>query len=142
MANVVYPKAKERALTNAGIQFSTGDIKAILVKIAGGGETYTYNAAHEFRSSLHNDTQISTSGNLIGKSVTNGIAKATDIAFAAVVGDPCGAVVLFRDTGDPDTDELIAYIDTASGLPVTPNGGNIAVEWDDGSGTLDGIFQL
>lgn len=139
MANAVYPKAKERALTNEGIQWSTGDIKAILVKISGEGENYTYSTEHEFRSSLHTDTQIATSANLDNKSVTNGVADAADVTFTAVTGDECGAVVLFRDTGLASTDELIAYIDDATGLPVTPNGGDITIEWDDGDNK---IFKL
>jgi hypothetical protein len=34
---------------------------------------------------------------------------------------------------------LIARIDTATGLPVTPNGGDITVQWDAGA---DKIFTL
>jgi hypothetical protein len=34
---------------------------------------------------------------------------------------------------------LIAYIDTATGLPVTPNGQNITVSFDNGSNR---IFKL
>ena len=139
MANAVYPKAKERALTNAGIQWSTGDIKAILVKITGTGETYTYSAAHEFRSSLHDDVHIATSGNLGTKSVTDGVADAANVTFTSVTGDEAGAIVLYRDTGNKATDELIAYIDSATGLPVTPNGGDITIEWDDGANK---IFKL
>ena len=136
MANAVYPKAKERALTNAGIQWSTGNIKAILVKISGAGENYSYSTAHEFRSSLHTDTQIATSANLGTKSVTNGVADAADVTFSSVTGAACGAVVLFRDTGLAATDELIAYIDSATGLPVTPNGGDITIEWDTGANKI------
>jgi hypothetical protein len=35
--------------------------------------------------------------------------------------------VLFVDTGNAATDALIAFIDTGTGLPVTPNGGDITV---------------
>jgi hypothetical protein len=34
---------------------------------------------------------------------------------------------------------LIAYIDTATGLPVTPGGGDIDITWDNGSNK---IFKL
>jgi hypothetical protein len=136
MADALYSPAKERALTNAGIQWSTGDIKAILVKITGAGENYTFSAAHEFRSSLHNDTQVATSGNLASKSVTGGVANAANVTFTAVTGAACGAIVLFRDTGNAATDELIAYIDSATGLPVTPNGGDITIEWNTGANKI------
>ena len=136
MANAVYPKAKERALTDAGIQWSTGDIKAILVKTSGGTNPYTYSAAHEFRSELHADAQIATSGNLGTKTVTDGVADAADVTFTAVTGEDAQAIVLFRDTLSAATDELIAYIDDATGLPVSPNGGDITIEWDDGANKI------
>jgi hypothetical protein len=42
------------------------------------------------------------------------------------------------DTGTAATSPLVAYIDTGvTGLPVTPNGGNITVTWN-----ASGIFQL
>jgi hypothetical protein len=47
--------------------------------------------------------------------------------------------VIYKDTGTAATSPLIAYIDTATGLPVTPNGGDITVTWDNGSNK---IFKL
>ncbi|CQA05857.1 Bacteriophage protein [Mycobacteroides abscessus] len=43
------------------------------------------------------------------------------------------AVVIFKDTGTAGTSRLIFYLDTASGLPVTPNGGDINIKWNDGT---------
>ena len=34
---------------------------------------------------------------------------------------------------------VIAFIDTATGLPVTPNGGDITITWDNGANK---IFKL
>ena len=34
------------------------------------------------------------------------------------------------------TSQLVAYIDTATGLPVTPNGGNIQIVWDTGANKI------
>ena len=34
--------------------------------------------------------------------------------------------MIYKDTGSEATSPLIAYIDTATGLPITPNGGDIA----------------
>ena len=47
--------------------------------------------------------------------------------------------MIYRDTGTEATSPLIAYIDTATGLPITPNGGDIIVVWDDGANK---IFRL
>lgn len=70
-----------------------------------------------------------------------GVCDANDITFASV---PAGAnleyLVLFRDDGASDaTSPLVAIIDTATGLPVTPNGANIQVLWDNGANK---IFKL
>ena len=65
---------------------------------------------------------------------TNGVFDAADITFTAVTGNTVEAIVVFLDTGTPANDLLICYIDSASsGLPVTPNGGDVNVVWS-GSG--------
>jgi len=46
-------------------------------------------------------------------------------AFTAVSGATVEDLVLFKDTGTPSTSNLIAYWDTATGLPLTPNGGDV-----------------
>jgi hypothetical protein len=54
------------------------------------------------------------------------------------VYNPAGAnetVAFSWQTDEP----LIAYIDTATGLPVTPNGGDITIAWDSGANR---IFKL
>ena len=56
-----------------------------------------------------------------------------------MTGDPSEALLIYKDTGTEATSPLIAYIDTATGLPVTPNGGNITVTWDNGTNK---IFKL
>ena len=71
--------------------------------------------------------------------MTDGVADAADVTWSSVTGDECEAIVLYKHTGTESTSRLIAYIDSATGLPVTPNGGDIKVEWDNGS---DKIFQL
>ena len=49
------------------------------------------------------------------------------------------AIVIYVDTGTEATSPLIAYIDTATGLPITPNGGDIIVTWDNG---VNKIFKV
>lgn len=73
------------------------------------------------------------------KTVTAGVADAADITANSVSGDQFESLVIYKDTGSEPTSRLIAFIDTATGLPCTPNGGNITVEWDNGSNR---IFKL
>jgi hypothetical protein len=133
MANAIYPKFKEQAL-QAGVNLSSGDIKAVLVDLA----DYTYSAAHEFLSDVALAGRVATSPNLASKTLTNGLFDAADVSFTAVTGDQSEALILYIDTGTAGTSRLIAFFDTGvTGLPVTPNGGDINVTWN-----ASGIFQL
>ena len=46
---------------------------------------------------------------------------------------------IYQDSGVEATSRLIANIDAATGLPVTPNGTDITVQWDSGANR---IFKL
>lgn len=84
--------------------------------------------------------RVKVSDALQSPSSTAGVADAEDVTLATVVGDECEWLIIFSDTGGGDgTDPLIAYIETATGLPVTPNGGDIQIVWDSGSNK---IFRL
>lgn len=93
----------------------------------------------EFLSDIPSGARITTSGNLASKTATLGVADAADVVFSSVSGASCEALVIYKDTGAAGTSPLIAYIDTATGLPVTPNGGDITCVWDNGSNK---IFKL
>ena len=135
MANALYDKGREAFLTG-GINWSGDSIKAVLVDTG----AYTVNlATHQFLSDIPAGARIATSANLSAKTVAAGVADAADSLFTAVSGASVEAVVLYKDTGTAGTSALIAYIDTASGLPVTPNGGDITVAWDNGANK---IFKL
>lgn len=134
MANVLYDKGREKFLT-ADIDWTADDIKAVLVDVA----DYTFSQSHEFLSDVPGGARVSTSGNFASKTATSGVADAADITFSAVTGDVSEALVIYKDTGVAGTSALIAYIDSATGLPVTPNGGDITVVWDSGANK---IFKL
>lgn len=135
MPNALYDKGREGFLAG-GIDWDTDLIKAVLVDAA----DYTVNlTAHQFLSDIPVVARVATSAALTGKTVVNGVADAEDLTFPAVSGDPAEALVIYQDTGTAGTSRLIAYIDTATGLPVTPNGGDINVAWDNGPNK---IFKL
>lgn len=135
MANAIYGLAREKFL-NGDIDWAAHDIKAVLVDAA----DYTVSInADEFLDDVPGGARVATSANFSGKTSTLGVADANDITFSAVTGDPSEAVVIYRDSGVEATSPLIAYIDTATGLFVTPGGGDITVEWDNGANK---IFKL
>jgi hypothetical protein len=52
------------------------------------------------------------------------------LTFTAITGDAADYLTLFKNTGTPTTSPLMITWDSAStGLPVTPNGGNIVATW-------------
>ena len=68
--------------------------------------------------------------------LADGVLDAADITFTAAAGDPCEALIIHKFvTGDADSN-LCIYIDTATGLPVTLNGGDVTVQWDSGSNRI------
>ncbi len=140
MANAIYPKWKAALLQNSADSDldgtgSTG-VWAALYDVGAGG---AYDAADEFYSDL--------SGGIVGtpveigatKSYTSGVFDGADVTWTSVSGATCEAIVIYRKNAGADTTwRLVAYIDTSvTGLPVTPNGGNISVAWN-----ASGIFAL
>lgn len=58
-------------------------------------------------------------------------------AFTAVSGATVEELVFFKDTGSPATSNLICWFDTGTGLPLTPNGGDVNVTFN-----ASGIFKI
>lgn len=138
MANALYPKWKEALLQNSADSDLDGTgTTGVFVALVDTG-TYTYSAAHEFYSSLSGvvgtDQEIGAT-----KSYTNGVFDGADVTFSSVTGATVDALVIYRkNAGANTTWRLVAYIDTGvTGLPVTPNGGNIGITWN-----ASGIFSL
>lgn len=133
MSNALYDYGREGFLAG-DIDWDGDDIKVLLVDTG----TYTVDLATDQH---HDDVSgiVATSGNLASKTVTDGVADAADVTFSSVSGSSVEAIVIYQDSGVSSTSRLIAYIDTGTGLPVTPNGGDITVQWSDGANK---IFKL
>jgi hypothetical protein len=139
MANALYPKWKEALLQNlADSDLDGSGTTGVYVALVDTG-VYTYNASHEFYSSVASavvgtDQEIGAT-----KTYTNGVFDGADVTFPSVSGSTVEALVIYRkNAGANTTWRLIAYIDTGvTGLPVTPNSGNISVTWN-----VSGIFSL
>lgn len=125
MANALYPKWKESLLDFvANNDINSGNVKAVLVDLA----DYTYSSSHQYLSDVAVGGRVATSGNLASKTITNGVFDSADPVFTSASGDPSEAVILYIDTGSAATSPLVAFYDTGvTGLPVTPNGGDINV---------------
>lgn len=130
MANQLYTKAKEDFLSGL-LNLSSNTVSISLIDTG----VYTFSIGHEDRADIANTAVVATA-NLASKSVANGVFDAADVVFTSVSGANCEALVLFHDTGDQATSRLIAYIDSATGLPVIPNGGDITVRFSDGANKI------
>lgn len=134
MANALYTNFKQQ-LGLAGFNLSTDDINVVLVDIA----DYTPDlAAHTSMADIPAGARVAT-GTLTTQTWTAGVFDADDITFTAVTGDEAEALVIYKNTGVDATSLLIAIFDTVTGLPVTPNGGDIQIVWDNGANK---IFKL
>jgi hypothetical protein len=135
MANAIYPKFKEALLDGSvNIDLNDGTVKAVLLDLA----DYAYSAAHDFFDDVAVAARVGPPQVLANTTVAGGLFDADNITFTAATGDQAEAILIFIDTGVEATSRLVAFLDTGvTGLPVTPNGGDITVTWN-----ASGIFQL
>lgn len=121
MANTLYDFCRQRFL-EAQINWMTDTIKVILVDT---GAYTPQTSVHQYLSDIPTSARIAGPVTLTSKATTGGAADAADVTFTAVSGASIEAIVIYVDTGTESTSPLIAFIDTATGLPITPNGGDI-----------------
>jgi hypothetical protein len=140
LANTLYNPAKEGFVLGE-IDWDTAVIKAALVR------AYTPSAAHKFVSDVTGAGGViaATSAALGTKTGTSGVADAADLTFTAVASNASGhGILVFQSsavTGGADVaataQRVIAYYDTGTNLPITPNGGDITVSWN-----ASGLFSI
>lgn len=132
MANTLYDYARQRFLEGQ-LNWLTDTIKVYLVDT---GAYTPQTAIHQYLADIPLSARIAGPVTLTSKSTTGGAADAADCTFTSVSGATIEALVIYRDTGSEATSPVIAYIDTATGLPITPNGGDIIVTWDNGTNKI------
>lgn len=97
------------------------NVDADLADIASGGRVAT--------ATLASKTAIASGNKLV--------QDAADVTFSSVSGDQSEGLVIYKDSGSAATSLLIVLFDTfTSGMPVTPNSGDIQVQWN-----ASGIFD-
>jgi len=140
MANAVYPTYKGFILTAAAsISLNVNDATdGPFVALIDTG-TYTYSAAHDFESDLSG--KVGTDQRITTPTVAaaTGLFDGDNVTFTAVSGATVEALVVYRhNAGANTTWKLVFYEDTGvTGLPVTPNGGDITITWN-----ASGILQI
>lgn len=133
MSNGLYATARALSL-GAGLNLVSGNVKAALCTSA-----YTVNLTTDqfYSTVVASGGVVVTSGNFTTKTVTAGTFDADDLTYTAVAtGSTVASIVIYVDTGTTTTSQLIAYLDTATGLPVVTNGGNIVLAFDNGTNRI------
>ncbi len=126
MANALYDTFKE-GLFDKEFDLDTDAVKATLVDSG----SYTFNAAHDFYAGGTPDidatSKTAESSALLTPTITNGTFDTADFTWSAVSTDAAMEAIVIWDDAITD-DRLIAFYDTGmTGMPVTPNGGDINV---------------
>jgi hypothetical protein len=133
VANALYPKWKQALLEFT----ANNDLDGQTVKVALVTAGYTYSSSDQYYSSV-TASVVGTPQTLGSKTFTNGVFDAADVLYTSVSGSQVVSLVIYIDTGNAATSPLVAFIDTGvTNLPVTPNGGDIAIAWN-----ASGIFAL
>lgn len=139
MANALFNTAREGFLLGE-IDWDLATIKVALVR------GYTFDTTDKFMSDITGSGAIvhATSAALGSKTGTSGTADASDITFSSVASNASGHVlIVFQSSavsggGDvaASAQRVIAHLDTGTLLPITPNGGDIIVAWDNNSNKI------
>ena len=135
MANALFDSGREAFLAG-DIAWDTDDIRCCLVR------GYTFSAAHTSIADVTGagGTIVQSSGAFTSKTTTAGVADAADVLFSAVAaGSAITSVIVYKEGANDAGRKLIAYIDTGTGLPITPTGADITVAWSNGANK---IFKL
>ncbi len=122
MANALYDKFKE-ALLNKLHDLDTDEIDVILVD----GDDYTsVIATHDQISDVPAGARVAISAQVTTPTIVDGVFDHDNLTWSAVTGDQSEEIVYYNDTTAAPVDALIILFDTGiTGMPVTPNGGDI-----------------
>lgn len=133
MADTPYNSGRTLFVTQ-GLHWVNDTVKAVLVDTT----VYTFDAAHQFLSSISAPARIATA-TLSGKSISAiGGCLAASPSLPGVTGAQVGAVVLYKQGASDATSTLIAYLDSLPGLPFNPSGGAVLLAFNN---TAAGIFR-
>lgn len=132
MANFLFTDFRNGVFTSTMPDLSSATIKAMFVDHADDTPT----AADNFIDDILSAARVPAIGSCpslgsktIG-TVGAGVFDAADTTFPTLSGDASESLILFEDSGSEATSDLIARWDTATGLPLTPNGADVTVQWN------------
>ena len=135
MANALYDFGKEQILTGS-LDFTEAGAQEYRLIIVDHADDVPDLANDQDLADRAAGARVAESANFASKTVTAGVFDAADITLSTITGDECESIDIFLETGTDGTSTLVCNIDTATGLPVTPNGGDIIIAWDSGANKI------
>lgn len=131
MADAAYDNYKDILLgggTNPGlVDLDTDDIRIVLIDE---GTDAPVLATDDALDDITVGARVATSTNLAAKTVGTvaaGVFDHDNYTFATVSGSSIESYTYYKHTGTESTSPLLVNIDAATGLPVTPNNGDITI---------------
>jgi hypothetical protein len=139
MANAVYDDARNNILGNGTHGQTDWDTDSIKVGLRDEGTT-ALNLSTQVDladvSSAHVATSSAVTSPTVGTAATGSFDHA-DVTLSAVSGATVESLDYFEDSGIASTSPLLLNIDAWTGLPLTPNGGDVTL-----SPAVTGVFQI
>ncbi len=135
MATVIHDGFRDAQMNNPpnailNVDFPSNDIRASLLDQTDSGAITT---STENYGQVDTAVVVADSGALGTKTVgvvSVGTFDAANVTYSAVTGDAADFLTLYQFNATPANATLIVTWDSATtGLPVTPNGGDITVTW-------------
>ena len=111
------------------IDFDTDTIDASLLDATDSG---TITAATADYDEVDTPTVVANTGNIMsGGTVSGGVVTLPGaVTFSTVTGDEADYLTVWKDTATPSSSTLaITWDSVSTGLPVTPNSGDIVATW-------------
>ena len=134
MATTMYGLARDGFLESAtGFHWTAAAVQLAFVTT---GYTPAYTTDQYLGVAISGGNIIAQSGTFGSLSSSLGTANAANETVTSVSGAQFAYVVLYSFITNNNSSPLIMNIDTATGLPCTPNGGNIVVQWDTGTNKI------
>jgi hypothetical protein len=133
VANFIYGKAKQ-SLLNGEFNISSDSLKVLLVT-----DSYVPSQnTDQFVSNISGSYIKQRTSSLTNVTNILGVIDADDVTVAQYSGLAFKALVIYKDSGTDSTSRLLAYIDTATGIPFAGinSATNITINWSNGSNKI------
>jgi hypothetical protein len=120
----------------AGLNLSSDTIKVRLNRTSAHAFSQSDDFLNDLAAAIGSDVTLG-SKSIATTSADGGTFDAADAVFTAVgAGAAIDSLYIYKDTGVSSTSPVICYID---GFSVTPNGGDITIQWQN---TNPFIFKI